>query len=249
MPLPNVASLNEFQALVMAGDQCDDERHVEGRHLSVVEHFAIEEPHLRTLPPEPFASELVLISRVDTKSRVCVRQNFYSVPVTVMGRKVTVRLGANTVALYDGAKLLATDDRSAGKSREVLILDHYLETLTHKPGALAGATALAGARASGRFTKVHDEFWEGARRHLGDRAGTRALIDVLLLERTMSASLVTAGMRRARLIHSYDAAIVAIEARRSLDDVASPFVVPDSLAHFDRALPSIAHYDSLTGVQ
>jgi hypothetical protein len=84
---------------------------------------------------------------------------------------------------------------------------------------------------------------------MGDAAGTRALIDVLLLERTMSASLVAEGMRRARQFHSYDAVIVAIEARRSLDEVLRPAVVPDSLAHFDRALPSIAHYDSLTGAQ
>lgn len=131
----------------------------------------------------------------------------------------------------------------------MLVLDHYLETLTHKPGALSGATALASARATGRFTSAHDEFWTGARRHLGDSAGTRVLVDVLLLERTMSASLVVEGMRRARQVHSYDAAIVAIEGRRSLDEALRPTVVPDSLSHFDRALPSIAHYDSLTGVQ
>ena len=249
VPLPSVASLAELQALVREGDERDDQRHVEGRRLSVGEHFLLEAPHLRALPAEPFASELVLRARVDTKSRVCVRQNFYSVPVTVMGRKVTVRLGANTVALYDDTHLLATHDRAPGKGREVLVLDHYLETLTHKPGALSGATALASARASGRFARAHDEFWAGARRQLGDAAGTRALIDVLLLERTMSASLVVEGMRRALRFHSYDAAIVAIEARRSLDEEAFPVVVPDSLAHFDRALPSIAHYDSLTGAQ
>ena len=177
-----------------------------------------------------------------------MRQNFYSVPVTVMGRKVSVRLGANTVTLFDAAKLLATHDRSPGKGREVLVLDHYLETLVHKPGALAGASALVSARASGRFTKAHDEFWEGARRHLGDAAGTRALIDVLLLARTMSATLVTEGLRRAGQIPSYDPAIVAIEARASLDEQLGPVVVPDSLTHFERALPSIAHYDSLTSV-
>jgi transposase len=248
VPLPSVASLAQLQELVMAGDQRDDERHVEGRHLSVGEHFSLEVPHLRALAPEPFTSELVLVARVDTKSRVCVRQNFYSVPVTVMGRKVSVRLGANTVTLYDGATLLATHDRSPGKGREVLVLDHYLETLTHKPGALAGATALLSARTSGRFTSAHDEFWEGARRHLGDRAGTRALIDVLLLARAMPPHLVTEGLRRAGQIPSYDAAIVAIEARASLDNVVRPFVVPDSLAHLERALPSIAHYDSLTQV-
>ncbi|GAA3518880.1 hypothetical protein GCM10023075_81120 [Streptosporangium album] len=32
-----------------------------------------------------------------------------------------------------------------------LELDHYLETLAHKPGALPGATALEQARAAGTF--------------------------------------------------------------------------------------------------
>jgi hypothetical protein len=65
----------------------------------------------------------------------------------------------------------------------------------------------------------------------------------------MNASLVVKGLRRAHQLHSYDAAIVAIEVRRSLDETLRPVVVPDSLAHFDRALPSIAHYGSLKSVQ
>jgi len=115
---------------------------------------------------------------------------------------------------------------------------------------LSGATALASARATGRFGNAHEEFLGRRSPHLGDGAGTRALIDVLLLE-THDERIARAaeGMRRARQFHSYDAAIVAIEARRSLDEVLRPAVVPDSLAHFDRALPSIAHYDSLTGAQ
>ena len=34
--------------------------------------------------------------------------------------------------------------------------DRYLEVLLRKPGALPGATALEQARASGRFTSVHE---------------------------------------------------------------------------------------------
>ncbi len=249
VPLPDVASLSQLQELVVAGDERDDARHVEGRRLSVGEHFALEAPHLRPLPAEPFASELVLIARVDTKSRVCVRQNFYSAPVTVMGRRITVKLGANTVALYDGARLLARHDRAAGKGREVLVLDHYLETLSHKPGALAGSSALASARQRGRFTSAHDEFWSGARRHLGDQAGTRVLIDVLLLERTLPRHLVAEGLARAMSVNAFDAGVVAIEARRSLEVIHTRVVVPDSLASFDRALPSIAPYDALTGAR
>ena len=250
VPLPDVRSLSELQELVAAGDERDDLRHVEGRRLSVGEHFALETAHLRALPREPFASELVVVARVDTKSRVCVRQNFYSVPVTVMGRKVTVRLAANTVSLFDGPRLLATHDRAPGKGREVLVLDHYLETLVHKPGALAGATALENARRQGRFSATHEEFWSRARRHLGDAAGTRALIEVVLLERTMPSHLVVEGMVRALSIPSFDASVVAIEARRAMQATTDPVVVvPDSLAHLERGLPGLAPYDALMGAK
>jgi hypothetical protein len=70
-----------------------------------------------------------------------------------------------------------------------------------------------------------------------------------MMGRKVSVRLGAESMRRARLVHAYDAAIVTIEARRSLDEELGPLVVPDSLAHFDRALPSIAHYDSLTEVR
>ncbi|WP_434093186.1 hypothetical protein [Streptomyces humidus] len=42
-----------------------------------------------------------------------------------------------------------------------LELDHCLEPLVRKPGALPGATALEQARAAGKFTPVHDA-WGGS---------------------------------------------------------------------------------------
>jgi hypothetical protein len=47
------------------------------------------------------------------------------------------------------------------------VLDHYLEVLVRKPGALPGATALAQAREQGAFTPTHQGFWTAARRKQG----------------------------------------------------------------------------------
>ena len=77
--------------------------------------------------------------------------------------------------------------RGARRARRTSCLDHYLEVLSYKPGALPGATALARARAGGAFSQVHERFWAEARRRQGDRDGTKALIEVLLLHRTMAA--------------------------------------------------------------
>ena len=101
-----------------------------------------------------------------------------------------------TIEALDGAKVVAPHVRSL-KGEENLVLDHYLEVLAYKPGALPGATALAQARAGGTFTQVHERFWAEARRRQGDREGTRALIEVLLLHRAMAAGAVVAGMGAA----------------------------------------------------
>ena len=62
-----------------------------------------------------------------------------------------------------------------------------------KPGALPGATALVQARAAGVFTPAHEAFWAAARKAHGDGAGTRALIEVLLLHRHLAAATSSPG--------------------------------------------------------
>ena len=248
VPVPDVATLAALNEIVARGDLCDDTRHVDGRLLSVAEHFALESVHLKALASEPFATELDLVCRVDTKSRICVRQNFYSVPVAYAGRRVSVRLGANEVAVYDGPRQLARHERSPGRGREVLVLDHYLEVLAVKAGAMPGSSALFAARHSGRFSATHDSFYAAARRAHGDAEGTRAIIAVLLLERTMSRGAVIEGMKRVLSVNVVDPELVAIEARRSVESRANSELSNPHLATFDRALPTIAHYDELLAV-
>ena len=142
------------------------------------------------LPAEPFDPARLLQARVDDRARVCVRQNYYSVPARYAGRRLPVRLSATSVEVLDGPRVVARHERAAGKYVEVLVLDHYLEVLRRKPGALPGATALAQAKAAGAFTAAHQRYWDAARRQHGDAAGTRALIEVLLAHRTLPAAAV-----------------------------------------------------------
>jgi hypothetical protein len=64
--------------------------------------------------------------------------------------------------------------------------------MIRKPGALPGATALEQARAAGKFTPVHDAWWSAVRQAHGDATGTRALIEVLLLHRSMAHDHIVA---------------------------------------------------------
>jgi hypothetical protein len=126
------------------------------------------------------------------------------------------------------------------------VLDHYLEPLARKPGALPGSSALAQARAGGGFTAAHERFWTRARRRLGDGSGTRALVEVLLLQRTLPVVAVHAALDAVEHSGAVDPALVAIEARRIADrrPPAAPLERP-ALARFDRPTPTLAGYDVL----
>jgi hypothetical protein len=146
-------------------------------------------------------------------------------------------------------------------------LDHYLEVLLRKPGALPGATALEQARAAGRFTPVHDAWWAAACKAHGDAAGTRALIEVLMLHRHLRHDQVVTGLAAALDAGALTADAVALEARKH-DEVsddpgtelrAEPTEPPGrqavrslterrlraQLPADDRPLPTVDKYDQL----
>jgi hypothetical protein len=246
VPVPRVATMVELNELIDAACGRDDLRHIDRRRQTVAEHFGVEAEFLRPLPAEAFDASLPLNPRVDHKSRVCVRQVFYSVPVRYVGRRLDVRLGADAVEVRDGRAVVARHARGVIKGSERLVLDHYLEVLALKPGALPNATALTRARASGAFSQTHDRFWSEARRRLGDRDGTRALIEVLLAHRTLPADALIAGMAGALTVGSTDPQVVIVEARKASQSSDPAAAVPiGELARFDRPQPALGPYDDL----
>jgi predicted nucleic acid-binding protein len=174
-----------------------------------------------------------------------VRQNYYSVPARYAGRRLPVRLSAAAVEVLDGPRVVARHERAAGKYAEILVLDHYLEVLRRKPGAMPGATALAQARAAGTFTTAHQRYWDAARRQHGDAAGTRMLIEVLLAHRTLPADALAAAMARAISSAALDAQAVLIDARRRAGRPAAAVIPIGALARYDRPAPALAAYDQL----
>jgi transposase len=248
VPVPRVDSLGTLNAQLAAADAADDTRRISGRHTTVGEDFAAEAAHLQPLPAEPFDPARGLCATVDRKARIRIRQCRYSVPARLAGRRLTVRLTANRLEVLDGGTLVAAHERAVQRGAEVLVLDHYLEVLARKPGALPGASALAQARASGAFTATHEAFWAAARRQLGDAQGTKILIEVLLAQRRLGAAALTAGMTRALAVGSVDPAVVVIEARRATMASVVPIVARASLARYDRPLPATAAYDDLLAV-
>jgi hypothetical protein len=215
VPVPEVDTLDEINDRLAEADAAEDARHIDGRARSIGADFAVEQALLAPLPAEGFDCALTLHPRVDRYARIPVRQCRYSVPARLIGRRVRVRLTASTVEAFDGSRLVATHARLVARGAEHLVLDHYLEVLAGKPGALPGSVPLAQARRDGTFTAVHEAFWAAARAKHGDSAGTRVLIEVLLLHRRMARPHVLAGITAALAAGSVSPDLVAIEARKA----------------------------------
>lgn len=227
-PVPAVKTLTELNDKLRICDEEEDARRVSQRLRTIGQDFAVERPLLSPLSTETFDPGLVLTPRVDRSSLVTVRSMKYSVPARFINRKVRVSLQATQVKVFDGRTLIAAHPRTVGRGRQCVQLDHYLEVLRIKPGALPGSTALAQARESGVFTPAHDAFWAAARKTDGDTKAILELIDVLLLHRVMDASDVIAGITAALSVGAVSADVVAVEARRvAAERNARGWVQPD----------------------
>ncbi|CAN5671299.1 hypothetical protein BH23PLA1_BH23PLA1_43020 [soil metagenome] len=253
VPLPAVDTIDELNDLIaVRGGAEDAVRRIHGRRLdghvpTVDEHFALEQPRLAPLPVEgAFDVAVEVRCRVDAKARICYRQAHYSVPARLVGRRLRVRVDATHLQAFDGGRVVARHQRLPHKHTESLQLDHYLEILLRKPGALAGSTPLAQARAAGVFTVAHETFWVAARHKLGDAAGTRALIEVLLEHRRLPAEIMISALQAANSAGITNPQVVLTEARAAADRRPPAEVVPiGGLEVYDRPAPDMAGYDTL----
>lgn len=215
VPMPDVAPLADLNARLEQIDAAEDRRRIDNRTLTIGHDFALEQALLRPSPGHGIDPGLTLTPRVDRYARVMVRMAHYSVPARLIGRRVKVSLRASELVVFDGRVEVARHPRSVRKGSQSLLLDHYLEVLARKPGALPGATALAQARGAGPFTPAHDAFWALARRAHGDAGGTRAIVEVLLLHRHLTHDAVLAGLTAAVAVGSTSSDVVAVEARKA----------------------------------
>ena len=221
VPMPEVDSLDQLNEQIKAWEAADEDRRISGRLNTIGHDFTAEQPLLRPLPMEVFEPGLVLNPRVDRSSMISVRMVKYSVPAHLIGRRVRVSLRATEVVVFEGRTVVAMHPRVVARGTSRVVLDHYLEVLRFKPGALPGSTALAQARAAGVFTSAHEAFWAASRKVNGDADGTRELVDVLLLHRSLTAEQVTAGIAAALTVGAVSADVVAVEARRHTPDTTT----------------------------
>lgn len=249
VPIPDAPDLAALNAQLLTACQADQQRVIAGRSEPVGVLMQRERPHLLPLAATGFDLAEVSFPTVDGLGRVRVRTNAYSVPRRP-GTAVEARVYPTRVELWHGGQPIAAHVRCYGRQQEVLDLEHYLDVLAHKPGALAGATPLAQWRAQGRWPACYDALWTRLQARHGQPAGTRAMIELLQLGRVHGYGRLTDSIRQALACGAVDPAAVRylLTAPTLARPPALPLAIAASLAAYDRPQPSVAHYAQLCAV-
>lgn len=246
-PVPQVRALEELNEKIAAYEERELERRIGARIRTIGQDFEREAGHLLPLPERPFETAISLEPRVDRYSRITVKMCTYSVPVRYIDRKVTVHLTGDCLVVFAGRREIARHPRLAGRGLERLVLDHYLEVLLLKPGALDRSEALHQARGEGTFTAEHEAFWAMAQQQLGESEGTKALVKALLLHRHLEHADVRAGLRAAITLGSCSEDVIALEARKAAQlarrapTVTAPQPFPRPPEAPEEEVPQVSH--------
>ena len=246
VPVPKVGSLKELNDLLEDGCFAELERRIAGRDESVREALRAEMRILRPLPVEEFDTAEPASPRVDAKALVTIRQNRYSVPVALVGLRVAARIGAREIVISHQGRPVARHPRLHGRYQTAARLDHYLECLQRKPGALKGSLPLRQEREHGRWPRCFDELWQQIEDRYGASEAASQMVDVLLLCRELGPDRVELAVRGALAAGAHDGRAVALLARKSERPTQPPlFELPERLAATVRPEPTLRDYDAL----
>jgi transposase len=248
VPIPKVRDLTDLNAQLRAGCVADEARVPAGSPQSVGAGMVIERAQLLPLATEGFDLSEPCFPKVDTLGRVKVRTNWYSVPVKA-GATVQVKLFAAHLEVWHEGRCVTTHARCYGRGQEVLNLEHYLDVLEHKPGALAGSKPLAQWRRLGRWPGSYDTFWQALLQRQGPQAGTKAMIGLLQLGRRHGQAALTRAIEEALRLGVHDSAAVQhlLEAPQ-LARVQPATLDVGVLRVYERPQPALDGYDALLGV-
>jgi len=199
VPIPVARDWAHLNELLLEGCRQDEHRTLAGRTETVGMAMGIEREQLQPLVQESFDLAEISFPQMDRSGCVKVRTNFYSAPVPV-GTNVTAKLHAAHVEIWHQGHCVARHERCFDRHQKVLALDHYLEALLRKPGAMAGSTALEQCRQEGKWPSAFDRYWELLRERQGRARGTGAMVELPVVGRESGYGVLAAGVERARAI-------------------------------------------------
>jgi transposase len=248
VPVPQVKDLEELNELLLQGCRDDEQRRIAGKPILVGEAMRIERERLLPLATEGFELAETSFPTVDGKGCVKVRTNCYSTPLKP-GTRPQAKLLPAYVEIWQERECVAWHERSFGRYEQVLDLEHYLDVLEKKPGALAGSSPLRQWRERGRWPESFDQLWQSLQERHGRHPGTREMIELLVLGKRHGWERLQQAVEKALALGCTDAAAVRhLLTTGELTRPRTELLDLPGLERYERPLPQMNEYDQLLSV-
>jgi len=248
-PVPEAANLEALNEQLMEMCMAARKRTIQGRGVPIFETSLQERAALLPMAEEGFAlEELIDALVVDGQGRVKVKTNWYSAPVSP-GQRVRAVVWPSQIVISHGGRRVAKHERCYGRGHQILNLEHYLDVLEKKPGAMSGSTPLQQWRQAGRWPACLDRIWEQLEARHGKSRGTREMITLVRAGLGNGWEQLVAAVEEALRIGVTDAAAVLHIFRMPDPQQRQRYAMAlaEELAEFERPMPSMDDYDLLLG--
>jgi transposase len=247
VPVPEAGDLEQLNRKLLEDCAAARQRTIAGRDMNVEQARGFEQPHLLPVAEEGFElHETLWPLIVDGKRCVKVKTNWYSTPLWP-GNRVTARVWPSHVEIeqHDG-NCVARHARDYGRGRQILNLEHYLDVLEKKPGAMAGSTPLEQWRAAGRWPECMDRMWKKLEARHGASGATREMIGLVRAGLGDWSALIRAVEEALRLGVNDAAAVLHILHMPDADARERyAIALAEELVQFERPQPVMDDYDLL----
>jgi transposase len=248
-PVPEAASLEALNEQLLEMCMANRQRTIQGRSVPIIKISRQEVGFLQPLVEEGFALEEVIDGLiVDGHGRVKVKTNWYSTPLSP-GQRVRAVVWPSRINISHDGRCAAHHERCYGRGHQILNLEHYLDVLEKKPGAMSGSTPLQQWRQAGRWPACLDQIWKQLEQRLGKSQGTREMITLVRVGSAAGWDKLNAAVEEALRIGVTDAAAVLHILRMPDPQQRRRYAIAlaEELAQFERPMPAMDEYDLLLG--
>lgn len=176
----SITSANQY--LMTTCDRLNHKAQASRDGRSARECLLAERTYLREKVP-PYDAARVEHPRVDKYSTICVDKNHYSVPDTLVGKKIMIKIYSDRIVCFHDDEQVVEYTRSLGSCRWIIDVAHFLNTLKKKPGALA--TSIAMKQAPEAIRNIYASYYTGQEK------------DFITLMQEMEAGLTLAEVKIA----------------------------------------------------
>jgi transposase len=247
VPVPEAEDLAALNRQLLEACVSNRSRTISGKNMTIGQASEHERARLSPLAQEGFPIHEILYPLVvDGKGRVKVKTNWYSAPLWP-GLRVTALVWPVSVEIQRDGECVARHPRCYGRGHQILDLQHYLDVLEKKPGAMAGSTPLEQWRRAGHWPECLDRIWSSLEQRHGKSAGTREMITLVRAGSVEGWGRLIVAVEEALGLGITDAAAVLHILRMPDPEQRRKhaMVLAEELMQFERPMPVMDDYDLL----